>query len=111
MVLLQIYFNVPLDKAGEFERMYSDVYVPALRKQEGYLRSRCLHLYPPEITQAIGATSTEFNYQIMLTFDTEANRLRWANSPEHAVAWPQAVALAQNVAWRGFNVSGHDDIM
>ncbi len=110
MVLLQIYFIVPAASADNFERMYTDVYVPALRKQAGYQRSRCLRLYPAQVTDAIGAAPTEFNYQIMLTFDTEDNRQRWAASAEHAAAWPQAVGLANNVAWRGYDVAGHDDV-
>ena len=111
MVLLQIYFSVPISRKDEFERMYSDVYVPALRMQDGYQRSRCLRLFPAQVTEEIGAAPTEFNYQIILTFDTETNRRRWAASPEHAVAWPQAIALADNVAWRGYDVTGHDDVM
>ena len=109
MVLLQIYFNVSADKADDFESMYGDVYVPALRKQLGYQRSRCLRLYAAQFTQEIGAAPTEFNYQIMLTFDTEEHRRLWAASAEHAIAWPQAVGLAHNVTWRGYDIAGHDD--
>ena len=107
-MLLQIYFDVAVDKAGEFERMYRDVYVPALRKQQGYMRSALLRLFPPPVTQEIGATSTEFNYQIELVFDTEENRRRWAASPEHQIAFPQATRLARSVAWRGYDVAGED---
>jgi len=111
MVLLQIYFDVSAARADDFERMYTKVYVPALRVQQGYQRSRCLRLYPAQITEEIDGAPTEFNYQIMLTFDTEENRRRWAASAEHAVAWPQAVALANKVAWRGYDVAGHDDVV
>ena len=107
-MLLQIYFDVSAENAGAFERMYQQVYVLALRKQQGYLNSKLLRLYPPQVTQEIEATPTEFNYQIELVFDTEENRRRWAASADHSAAWPQAVELAQKVAWRGYDIAGTD---
>lgn len=107
-MLLQIYFDVPGEKAGDFERMYRDTYVPALRKQQGYIRSTLLRLFPPLVAQEIEAAPSEFNYQMELVFDSEANRRRWAASPEHQAAWPQASGMARQVAWRGFDVAAAD---
>ena len=107
-MLLQIYFDVSAEKSPDFERMYQDVYVPALRKQEGYLSSRLLRIFPPHVELEIGAATSEYNYQIELVFDTEENRRRWAASAEHQVAWPQAVQLAHNVAHRGYDIAGSD---
>ncbi|MCL5998151.1 MAG: hypothetical protein M1546_19175 [Chloroflexi bacterium] len=108
MMLLQIYFDVSPEKARAFEQMYRDTYVPALKKQQGYLSSSLLRLFPPHIAKEIEAAATEFNYQMELVFDTEENRRRWAASEEHRIAWPQASGMARNVAWRGFDVAGSD---
>jgi antibiotic biosynthesis monooxygenase (ABM) superfamily enzyme len=108
MMQLQIYFDVAVERAQDFERMYRETYVPALRKQQGYIRSTLLRLFPPAISAEIEAAATEFNYQIELVFDTEANRRRWVASPEHQAAWPLASGMARSVAWRGFDVAGDD---
>lgn len=107
-MLLQIYFSVSAENADAFERMYADVYAPALRKQQGYINSRCLRIFAPVTSQEIGAEPAAFNYQLELVFDTEANRRLWASSDEHSRAWPQATALAQSVSWRGYDIVGSD---
>ncbi|HEY3291291.1 MAG TPA: hypothetical protein VGK87_14275 [Anaerolineae bacterium] len=108
MMVLQIYFNVSAEYAEAFERMYADVYAPALRKQQGYVSSRCIRVFAPAVSQEIGAEPTSFNYQLELVFDTEANRRLWAASDEHTHAWPLATALAQSVTWRGYDIVGSD---
>ena len=108
MMLLQIYFGVCAQKTDAFEKMYSESYVPALKKQQGYIGSKLLRLFPAEVAAEIQASPTEFNYTMELVFDTEENRRRWAASEEHSVVWPLAAEMAQKVAWRGFNVVGDD---
>ena len=101
MILLQIYFDVSTEKAQDFEQMYRASYVPALKKQEGYLGSTLLRLFPPDVAAEIEAAATTFNYQMELMFDTEAHRRRWVASEEHSVVWPLAEALSQKIACRG----------
>lgn len=105
-MLLQIYFAVPPERGGAFEFMFTAVYVPALQQQVGYQGSTLLRLFPPAVSQEIGAAETTFNYQMELRFDTEANRRLWVASPEHKIAWSQAQLLATDVAWRGYDVVG-----
>ena len=107
-MLLQIYFDVSPEKADEFQRMYANAYVPALRKQKGYQGSKLLRLFPPEIVREIEAAETEFNFQMELMFDTEENRRLWAASDEHTRVWPMAQGLAHKVAWRGYDIAGDD---
>ena len=107
-MLLQIYFRVSEENGQAFEDMFRDVYVPAMQVQEGYIGSRLLRLFPPEIHQEINARDTEFNYQMNLVFDTEENRRKWAASEEHSVAFPKAQSLAEDVAWRAYDVAGED---
>lgn len=108
MILLQIYFDVPSEKERDFESMYAEAYVPALRKQKGYLGSKLLRLFPPDVVKEIEAAPTEFNYQMELMFDTEENRRLWVASEEHSLVWPLAAGMTQNVAWRGFDIVGSD---
>ena len=108
MILLQIYFEVPTEKEQDFEKMYIESYVPALRKQQGYLGSKLLRLYPSKIAEEIEAAPTEFNYQMNLMFDTEENRRLWVASEEHIVVWPLAAGMTKSVAWRGFDIVGSD---
>ena len=109
-MLLQIYFRVAKERAKGFERMYSESYVPALRKQQGYLRSSLLRLFPQGVAREIEAAPTEYNYQMELVFDTDENRRKWVASREHAQAWPLASGMAEKFAWRGFDVVGNDEI-
>ena len=106
MILLQIYFAVAEEQAAAFEALFADAYAPALEKQTGYLGSTLLRLFPAAIAQEIGGAETPFNYQMELRFDTEANRRRWVASDEHSVLWPLAQDMAEQVAWRGYDVVG-----
>ena len=107
-MLLQIYFKEPAERAAEFEKMFADTYVPALKVQEGYIRSNLLQVFPADVLEKLGAAPTEFNYQMELVFDTEANRLKWVASDEHQAAWPRAKGMADKVAYRGFDVVDDD---
>jgi len=110
MMLLQIYFDVPEEKGGDFQRMYADSYVPALKKQQGYVGSKLLRIFPPETAREIEAVETEFNFQMELIFDTEENRRLWVASEEHGQVWPLAASMAAEVAWRGYEVVGDDAV-
>ena len=107
-MLLEIYFKVSKKRAADFEKMYAQSYVPALREQQGYLRSKLLRVFPEKAAREIEAAPTEFNYQMELVFDTEENRRKWVASKEHQTAWPLASGMAQKFAWRGYDVVGRD---
>ena len=108
MMLLQIYFDVSSEKERDFENMYANSYVPALRKQQGYLGSKLLRLFPANVAEEIESAPTEFNYQMELMFDTEENRRLWVASEEHVAVWPLAAGMTRKVAWRGFDIVGSD---
>ena len=106
MIQLQIYFTIADEASAAFEAMFAEEYVPALKKQKGYQNATLLRIFPPAVAQEIDAAETDFNYQMELSFDTEADRRRWVASPEHTVLWPRAQGMAQQVAWRGYDVVG-----
>lgn len=107
-MLLEIDFKVAKERASDFEKMYTGAYAPALQKQEGYLRSNLLRVFPENVARGIKAAPTEFNYQMQLVFDTEENRQKWVASKEHIAVWPLASGMAKKVAWRGFDVVAKD---
>ena len=107
-MLLQIYFSVAKERADDFEKMFRETYVPALRKQEGYIRSNLIRIFPENVQKEIQAAETPYNYQIQLVFDTEENRRKWVDSPEHQKAWPLASGMAEKFAWRGYDLVSSD---
>jgi mannose-6-phosphate isomerase-like protein (cupin superfamily) len=105
-IVLQMDFVVPEENQEAFEEMYHSIYVPAMKVQDGYLGSKLLRLYPEEVAERIEAIPTEYNYQIQISYDTEANRRSWELSPEHDIAWPAATSLVDEFKWRGYEVQG-----
>ena len=77
--------------------------------QQGYLSSKLLRLFPDTISKEIQAEPTTYNYQIMISFDTEENRRKWVASKQHDIAWPAASELAKEFKWKGYDVMGDDD--
>lgn len=108
-MVLQMDFVVPKENAEAFEKMYYSIYVPAMTVQQGYLSSKLLRLYDENLSKQIQAEPTTYNYQVQISFDTEANRMKWVGSDQHKIAWPAATSLAKEYKWRGYDVMGDDD--
>jgi heme-degrading monooxygenase HmoA len=106
---LQMDFVVTKEKSDSFEKMYTSIYVPAMKVQQGYLGSKLIRLFPEDLAKSIEAEPTTYNYQIQIYFDSEENRKRWVASDQHKIAWPSATALASAFKWRGYDVIGDDD--
>jgi mannose-6-phosphate isomerase-like protein (cupin superfamily) len=110
MMKLQMFFQVDPDKCEAFEKNYTNVYIPALRKQVGYLGSKLLRLFPEKVQNDISAAKTNFNYQMELMFDTEEHRKLWVKTQEHNVAWSLTTALVKSFEWSGYDVVGMDQV-
>lgn len=108
-MVLQMDFVVAKENAEAFEKMYASIYIPAMTVQQGYLESKLLRLYPDNVEKEIEGEATAYNYQIQISFDTEANRRKWVASAQHQIAWPAATALAKEYKWRGYDVMGDDN--
>lgn len=109
-MVLQMDFIVEEGNKEAFEKMYYSIYVPAMTVQDGYIESKLLRLYSEEESKEIEAEPTTYNYQILISFDTEENRRKWVASDQHQIAWPAATSLAKEFKWRGYDVMG-DDVM
>lgn len=110
MAKLQMFFEVEPQNFEAFEKNYTDVYVPALRKQAGYLGSKLLRRFPDDLIRQIGATQTKFTFEMELMFDTEEHRQIWTKTAEHDYAWPKTAALAKSFQWIGYDVVGMDQV-
>lgn len=108
-MVLQMDFVVTKENAAAFEKMYTSIYVPAMTVQPGYIESKLLRLYPENIEKEIQGEATTYNYQVQISFDTEANRRKWVASAQHQIAWPAATSLAKEYKWRGYDVMGDDN--
>ena len=108
-ISLQMEFVVDRENAKAFEDMYHSIYVPAMVVQQGYLGSKLLRLFPENISKEIQAEPTSYNYQIMISFDSEENRRKWVASKQHDIAWPAASDLAKEFKWKGYDVMGDDN--
>ncbi|MCL6600718.1 MAG: antibiotic biosynthesis monooxygenase [Alicyclobacillus macrosporangiidus] len=93
MITLHIDVTVAEDNRERFLEIYRSKYVPAISRQEGFVR-----------TMLIQGMQNPNEFEIDIFFQTEALRQRWANSQDHAEVWPLIEALADELSWKGFNV-------
>ena len=110
MAKLQMFFEVAPKDFEAFEQNYTDVYVPALRKQIGYMGSKLLRTFTSDALKKIGSPESKYTYQMELLFDTEEHRVMWTKTPEHDYAWGKTSALAKSFMWLGYDVVGMDQV-
>jgi uncharacterized cupin superfamily protein len=110
MAKLQMFFEVEPANFEAFEKNFIDVYVPALRKQEGYMGSKLLRRFTAEYSKKIGSPETKFTFEMELMFDTEEHRQIWTKTQEHNYAWPKTSALAKSFQWIGYDIVGMDQV-
>jgi heme-degrading monooxygenase HmoA len=80
-------------RGPELESAYWRVFVPAISRREGFRRVALL-----KKRDAPG------EYELDIAFASEALRIRWVDSPEHAVAWPELAKRCRRVTCAGYDV-------
>jgi mannose-6-phosphate isomerase-like protein (cupin superfamily) len=110
MAKLQMFFEVDPANYAAFEKNYIDVYVPALRKQVGYLGSKLLRIFPADVAKRNGSPESKFTFQMELMFEKEEQRTAWTRTQEHDYAWGKTAALAKSYQWLGYDVVGMDQV-
>jgi antibiotic biosynthesis monooxygenase (ABM) superfamily enzyme len=88
-----ITFNVHPDKAGEFERFFTDVYRPAMATSGGFARADLLR-------EAESAT----RYQMVLRFADADSAAGWRTSELHQSLQPALLALYADNEIVGYEV-------
>jgi mannose-6-phosphate isomerase-like protein (cupin superfamily) len=110
MAKLQMFFEVAPSDFTAFEKNYIDVYVPALRRQVGYLGSKLLRVFPADVTKRNGSPEQKFTFEMELMFEKEEQRVAWTKTREHDVAWAKTIAYAKSYQWIGYDVVGMDQL-
>ncbi|NLA48881.1 MAG: cupin domain-containing protein [Bacteroidales bacterium] len=108
MIKLQMFFEVEPRNFEAFEKNYMNVYVPALRKQAGYLGSKLIRRFPDNVSKNIQAGKSKYNFEMELMFDTEEHRHMWTKTQEHDLAWSKTISYARSYEWIGYDVVGMD---
>jgi mannose-6-phosphate isomerase-like protein (cupin superfamily) len=110
MAKLQMFFEVEPANYAAFEKNYIDVYVPALRKQVGYLGSKLLRIFPADVSKRNRSPESKFTFEMELMFEKEEQRVAWTKTREHDVAWAKTSAMAKSYQWIGYDVVGMDQV-
>ncbi len=110
MAKLQMFFEVEPVNYTAFEKNYMDIYVPALRKQVGYLGSKLLRIFPADVAKRNGSPDSKFTFEMELMFEKEEQRVAWTKTQEHDFAWAKTAALAKSYQWLGYDVVGMDQV-
>ena len=105
-----MFFEVEPANYDAFEKNYIDVYVPALRRQVGYLGSKLLRIFPANVTKRNGSPDSKFTFEMELMFEKEEQRVAWTKTQEHDFAWGKTAALAKSFQWLGYDVVGMDQV-
>ena len=93
MITLHIALNVRTGQGPALEALYHEAYVPAITKQDGFRSTTLLH-----------SAEEPHRYEIDIAFDTEAQRVAWAEGPDHDATWPRVVALCTDFSAHGFAI-------
>ena len=89
---LHIYLTAKPGQEKELERVYKQVFYPAVSRQEGFLSSQLMR--KPNTPE----------YTVRLAFKAEELRMKWVASADHQKAWPALSALSAKTSWAGFGV-------
>lgn len=95
MITLHITLNLHAGQGPALEALYREAYVPAIAKQEGF-----------RATTLLRSADDVNRYEIDIAFDSEAQRVAWAEGPDHDATWPRVVALCEEFSAQGFIVLG-----
>lgn len=91
-VELHIYLTAKPGGEAGLERVYKEVFYPAVSRQQGFRSSQLMR--KPQTAE----------YTVRLSFNTEELRAKWVASDDHQKAWPALSGTAAKVSWQGFGV-------
>jgi len=91
-VELHIYLTAKTGQEQELERVYKEVFYPAVSRQQGFRSSQMMR--KPNTAE----------YTVRLSFHTEAQRMKWVASDDHQRAWPALGAASSKSSYAGFGV-------
>ena len=83
---IQLHCDLYLDAKRETEMLdnYRKVFRPTISRQPGFVSVTLLKLRKENQGKAPKGAS----YRLIISFQTEEQRLKWVDSPDHQKAWP-----------------------
>jgi len=83
-IQLHVDLNVDPAKEKELVRNFDSTFQPTIRKQAGFIDVKLLKLR--SVPKGSGPANT--NYRLLISFQTEEQRLKWVASVDHQRVWP-----------------------
>ena len=83
-IVLLVDLEVDPAKAQDLVTNYRTIFRPAIRKQPGFVDVRLLKLR----AEAAGKAPAGCTHRLLISFQTEEQRLKWVSTDEHQKAWP-----------------------
>jgi heme-degrading monooxygenase HmoA len=83
-IQLHVDLNVDPAKEKDLLKNFATIFQPTIKKQPGFVDVKLMKLR----TVAKGTGPANTNYRLLLSFQTEDQRLKWAASDDHQKAWP-----------------------
>ena len=87
MTAIQLHVDLEVDpqKEATLAATFKKTFEPTIRKQPGFVDVKLL-----KFRKAMaGAGPGKFNYRLLISFQTEEQRVKWVASAEHQRVWPE----------------------
>jgi len=83
---IQLHVDLDVDPARENElrQNFRNIFRPAISRQPGFVSVRLLKLRGA----VVGEPPGDFNYRLVISFQSEQQRQAWVKSEDHQKAWP-----------------------
>lgn len=99
---IQLHVDLEVDPAKEAEilKNYKDVFRPTISKQPGFVDVKLLKL-----RSTPKGDPPKTRYRLLISFQTEEQRLKWVASDDHQRAWP---TIENNLVGKKFGAVLYD---
>jgi antibiotic biosynthesis monooxygenase (ABM) superfamily enzyme len=87
---IQLHVDMEVDPAREKEMLaaYNTQFQPTIRKQPGFVDVKLMKLR----TAVAGKAPAGMTYRLLISFETEEQRLKWVATADHQRVWPKVEA-------------------
>jgi heme-degrading monooxygenase HmoA len=104
VIQFEVRQKVSAENRAAYDEVVKALFVPAVSVQEGFISFRLLEEYPAEVQEKAGARSDGFNVVVQLTFESEEQRLKWVETPEHAKLGERLTGLMDDARATGYTI-------
>ena len=93
MVVLHVDLQATPDAGSALERTFREAFRPAIQAQQGFVETALLH-----------SGSETDQYRLVIAFESEPLRLKWAATDLHQQVWPMMAAHCAGYSVKSFSV-------